>query len=62
MTAPNCSECGRTLCISDSRLMCVWRHCPEYARPVNDDSDRTLPCLTGSQTVTGGFTALSDGT
>ena len=34
-----CPECGRTLCISDGRLMCVWRHCGDYGRPIEDENN-----------------------
>ena len=38
MSAPACSECGRPLLLSNSALMCCWRHCPAYGQDVSEDN------------------------
>ena len=37
MNVPPCTECDRPLLLSNSSLMCVWRHCPAYGQDQSED-------------------------
>ncbi len=38
MNTPACTECGRTLLLTNSALLCTYRYCGAYGQDVSDDN------------------------